>query len=98
MLKCIIFKNIVSAYVCNRDTLVLLVWQLCTCMLVCMQKPCTVRICMSDVSVLSLTAWPCTAGAEEWNPMIQAMIISCAGLVQYLVDEYPSDLPHYDPL
>lgn len=40
----------------------------------------------------------CTAGAEEWNPMVQAMIISCAGLVQYLVDEYPSDLPHYDPL
>ena len=39
-----------------------------------------------------------TTGAEEWNPMVQAMIISCAGLVQYLVDEYPSDLPHYDPL
>lgn len=37
-------------------------------------------------------------GAEEWNPMVQAMIISCAGLVQYLIDAYPPDLPHYDPL
>lgn len=37
-------------------------------------------------------------GADEWNPMIQAMIISCAGLVQYLIDAYPPDLPHYDPL
>ena len=37
-------------------------------------------------------------GADEWNSMIQAMIISCAGLVQYLIDAYPPDLPHYDPL
>lgn len=36
-------------------------------------------------------------GAEEWNPMVQAIIISCAGLVQYLIDAYPPDLPHYDP-
>ncbi|DBA94962.1 TPA: hypothetical protein ACH3X1_002488 [Trebouxia sp. C0004] len=37
-------------------------------------------------------------GADEWNPMVHAMIISCAGLVQYLIDAYPPDLPHYDPL
>ena len=37
------------------------------------------------------------AGAEEWNPMVQAIIIGCAGLVQYLIDAYPPDLPHYDP-
>ena len=49
--------------------------------------------------MVELHSHPCdTAGAEEWNPMIQAMIISCAGLVQYLIDAYPADLPHYDPL
>ena len=37
-------------------------------------------------------------GPEEWNAMVQAMIISCAGLVQYLADAYPEDMPHYDPL
>lgn len=29
--------------------------------------------------------------------MVQAMIISCAGLVQYLIDVYPDDMPYYDP-
>lgn len=36
-------------------------------------------------------------GPEKWNTMVQAMIISCAGLVQYLIDVYPEDMPYYDP-
>ena len=38
------------------------------------------------------------AGAQEWNEMVQVIVVSCAGLVQYLVDAYPPDLPEYDPV
>ncbi|KAK9819237.1 hypothetical protein WJX81_000346, partial [Elliptochloris bilobata] len=37
-------------------------------------------------------------GAEEWNPMVQSIVVGCAGLVQYLADAYPPDLPDWDPL
>jgi hypothetical protein len=38
------------------------------------------------------------AGAPEWNAMVENMIVSLAGLVQYLMDAYPPDLPEYDPV
>ncbi|KAK9817141.1 hypothetical protein WJX72_010178 [[Myrmecia] bisecta] len=37
-------------------------------------------------------------GDKEWAPMINTMVVSCAGLVQYLIDAYPPDLQHYDPV
>lgn len=39
-----------------------------------------------------------THGSEEWNRMVQYTICSCAGLVQFLIDAWPPDLPDYDPL
>ena len=38
------------------------------------------------------------AGAEEWNPMVQSIVVGCAGLVQYLADAYPPTLPDWDRL
>ena len=38
------------------------------------------------------------AGAEEWNPMVQSIVVGCAGLVQYLADAYPPSLPDWDRL
>jgi len=38
------------------------------------------------------------AGAEEWNAMVENIVVGCAGLVQYLADAYPPDLPDWDPL
>ena len=32
------------------------------------------------------------AGSAEWNSMIQDMVVSCAGLVQYLADQWPPEL------
>jgi hypothetical protein len=37
-------------------------------------------------------------GAQEWNVMVEGIIVGCAGLVQYLADAYPPDLPEYDPV
>lgn len=37
-------------------------------------------------------------GAEEWNAFVAAVLVATAGLFQYVADEYPSDLPEYDPL
>lgn len=48
-------------------------------------------------SVIDIARPSLHKGAEEWNPMVKAMIVDCAGLVKYLADQYPSDLPHYDP-
>ena len=39
-----------------------------------------------------------TGGSEEWNEMVQNIICSSAGLVQFLIDAWPPDLPEYDPL
>ncbi len=38
------------------------------------------------------------AGAEEWNPMVAAVLVATAGLFKYLGDVYPPDLPEYDPV
>lgn len=37
-------------------------------------------------------------GSQEWNRMVQHTICSCAGLVQFLMDAWPPNLPEYDPL
>lgn len=39
-----------------------------------------------------------TGGSEEWNEMVQNIVNSSAGLVQFLIDAWPPDLPEYDPL
>lgn len=39
-----------------------------------------------------------TGGSEEWNEMVQTIVLSSAGLVQFLIDAWPPDLPEYDPL
>lgn len=38
------------------------------------------------------------AGAEEWNPFVSAVLVATAGLFKYMADEYPPDLPDYDPV
>lgn len=38
------------------------------------------------------------AGPEDWNAFIAAVLVATAGLFQYVADEYPSDLPEYDPV
>jgi protein-tyrosine-phosphatase len=38
------------------------------------------------------------AGLDEWNSMCLLLMLACAGLVKYLIDVYPDDLPEYDPL
>lgn len=38
------------------------------------------------------------SGPEEWNAMVEEIVVACAGLVQYLADAYPPDLPEYDPV
>lgn len=38
------------------------------------------------------------AGPSEWNRMVEDIVVACAGLVQYLADAYPPDLPEYDPV
>ncbi|BDA42924.1 hypothetical protein COCOBI_03-8170 [Coccomyxa sp. Obi] len=37
-------------------------------------------------------------GPSEWNRMVEDIVVACAGLVQYLADAYPPDLPEYDPV
>jgi len=38
------------------------------------------------------------AGPEVWNPFIDAVLVATAGLFKYCADEYPPDLPEYDPV
>lgn len=38
------------------------------------------------------------SGYEEWLSMVRAVSLSCGGLMKYLIDQYPDDLPEYDPL
>lgn len=35
---------------------------------------------------------------NDWDTTVAATLLCCAGLVRYLVDSYPPDLPEYDPL
>lgn len=37
-------------------------------------------------------------GQEQWNTMVTSVMLGCAGLVKYLIDACPPDLPEYDPL
>ena len=32
------------------------------------------------------------AGSAEWNSMVEDTVVSCAGLVQYLADQWPPEL------
>jgi hypothetical protein len=36
--------------------------------------------------------------AECWDTCIRSAMLGSAGLVRYLIDSYPDDLPEYDPL
>lgn len=47
------------------------------------------RPCLSDGS---------PHGVAAWNWTVLAVMLGCAGLVRYLIDAYPDDLPEYDPL
>lgn len=38
------------------------------------------------------------AGDGEWEEMFALLALCCAGLMKYLLDEIPPDLPDYDPL
>jgi hypothetical protein len=33
-----------------------------------------------------------------WRSMVAIMVLSCSGLVRFLLDQYPEDLPDYDPV
>jgi hypothetical protein len=39
-----------------------------------------------------------SAGAAEWDACVKTAMLGSAGLVRYLIDSYPDDLPEYDPL
>lgn len=36
------------------------------------------------------------AAVQAWNVFVLSCMLGCAGLVKYLIDQYPPDLPHYD--
>jgi hypothetical protein len=36
--------------------------------------------------------------AACWDTCIRSAMLGAAGLVRYLIDSYPDDLPEYDPL
>lgn len=38
------------------------------------------------------------AAAASWDMCIRSAMLGAAGLVRYLIDSYPDDLPEYDPL
>lgn len=38
------------------------------------------------------------AATECWDVCIRSSMLGAAGLVRYLIDSYPDDLPEYDPL
>lgn len=50
-----------------------------------------------DVDRPSLTD-PSATAVPKWNLMVRSIMLGCAGLVKYLIEVYPPDLPHYDPL
>jgi hypothetical protein len=33
-----------------------------------------------------------------WRSMVAIMVLSCSGLVRFLLDQYPEDLPDCDPV
>lgn len=37
-------------------------------------------------------------GPEDWNAMVTELVVACTGLFAYLRDQYPPDLPDYDPV
>ncbi|PNH11477.1 hypothetical protein TSOC_001691, partial [Tetrabaena socialis] len=37
-------------------------------------------------------------GAAQWDATVAALIMSTASLVKYLVDAYPENMPHWDPV
>ena len=37
-------------------------------------------------------------GPEDWNAMVTELVVACTGLFAYLRDQYPPDLPEYDPV
>lgn len=47
------------------------------------------RPCLSDAS---------PDAVDKWNWMVLTVMLGAAGLVRYLIDAYPDDLPEYDPL
>eukprot|EP00878_Enallax_costatus_P026457 GHUV01028392.1.p1 GENE.GHUV01028392.1~~GHUV01028392.1.p1 ORF type:complete len:119 (+),score=18.76 GHUV01028392.1:506-862(+) len=47
------------------------------------------RPCLSDSS---------PEAVQAWNWMVLTVMLGTAGLVRYLIDAYPEDLPEYDPL
>lgn len=38
------------------------------------------------------------AAATRWDTCVRVGMLGAAGLVRYLIDAYPPDLPEYDPL
>lgn len=38
------------------------------------------------------------ASEAQLSALVHTVILCCAGLVQYLIDSYPADLPEYDPV
>lgn len=38
------------------------------------------------------------SASEAWDEMVAGIMLGCAGLIRYLIDSYPDDLPEYDPL
>ncbi|GLI65970.1 hypothetical protein VaNZ11_009656 [Volvox africanus] len=37
-------------------------------------------------------------GAAQWEATVAALILSTASLVKYLIDAYPDNMPHWDPV
>ncbi|KXZ42038.1 hypothetical protein GPECTOR_218g462 [Gonium pectorale] len=37
-------------------------------------------------------------GATQWEAVVAALTLSTASLVKYLIDAYPENMPHYDPV
>jgi hypothetical protein len=37
-------------------------------------------------------------GAAQWEATVAALVLSTASLVKYLIDAYPEDMPHWDPV
>lgn len=35
---------------------------------------------------------------SKWRVMVATISMCCAGLIQFLMDAYPDDLPDYDPV
>ena len=37
-------------------------------------------------------------GAAQWDATVAALTVSTASLVKYLIDAYPENMPHWDPV